>query len=153
MSTQSAAVCTALILGFPLLGAFLNGVFGPKLGRRFVNIVGSLSIFAALIASTVVLITVINAPEAHKAVTTHLWQWLTLGSNQLGVGIDFTIDPLSVVMLMVITGVGFLIHVYSIGYMEHEPDVARFFSYMNLFVFSMLVLSQQTLSYLLWDGP
>ncbi len=83
---------------------------------------------------------VVGAPAGAKSATVHLWQWIDLGKGSLSVGVDLTLDPLSAVMIMVITGVGFLIHVYSVGYMAEDRGIARFFSYMNLFIFSMLVL-------------
>ena len=84
---------------------------------------------------------VVGAPAGHGAITVRLWDWIDLGGGtNLSVGMDFTLDALSALMLMVITGVGFLIHVYSVGYMEHDPGFARFFSYMNFFIFSMLTL-------------
>ena len=84
---------------------------------------------------------VVGAPAGHGSITVRLWDWIDLGGGtNLSVGMDFTLDALSALMLMVITGVGFLIHVYSVGYMEHDPGFARFFSYMNFFIFSMLTL-------------
>src|SRR5207245_5857445 len=99
------------------------------------------------VMACVVLVEVITAAHGHGSITVRLFQWLDLsgGANlanhfNLSVGMDFTLDALSALMLMVITGVGFLIHVYSVGYMAHDADVARFFSYMNFFIFSMLML-------------
>ena len=141
MSTGTTTTLCVLVLLFPLLGSALNGLVGPSLGRRFVNLIGPLAVFAAFVVSCIVLVNVIGADDSHKASTVRLWQWINLGhGSDLNVGVDFTLDPLSALMLMVITGVGFLIHVYSVGYMEHDEDVARFFAYMNFFIFSMLVL-------------
>jgi NADH-quinone oxidoreductase subunit L len=147
MSVATSTTLILLILGFPLAGAALNALLGPLLGRRFVNYAGTLSILASFVIACVVLFSVVTAPAGHGAITVRLFQWLDLsgGANlpnrfNLSVGMDFTLDALSALMLMVITGVGFLIHVYSVGYMEHDPGVARFFSYMNLFIFSMLML-------------
>ena len=140
MSVDTAGILVSLILLFPLGGAILCGLLGPRLGRRFVNYAGTLSILAAFIVAIFVLANVIGAPAGHQSTTVRLWQWIDLGSGNLNVGVDFTLDPLSALMLMVITGVGFLIHVYSVGYMDHDPGVARFFSYMNFFIFSMLTL-------------
>ncbi|MBV9525734.1 MAG: NADH-quinone oxidoreductase subunit L, partial [Candidatus Dormibacteraeota bacterium] len=140
MSVDTASALVILILLFPLAGAALNAVLGPRLGRGFVNLAGTLSIGAAFVVACVILGNVIAAPAGHSAVSVRLWQWLNLGSGNLSIGMDFTLDPLSALMVMVITGVGFLIHVYSVGYMEHDPGVARFFAYMNFFIFSMLTL-------------
>ncbi len=141
MNVGTASTLVVLVLLFPLLGSALNGFLGPVFGRRFVNIVGTVSIFAAFVVACFVLADVIGAPAGHASITIRLWQWISLGSGtNLSVGMDFTLDALSALMLMVITGVGFLIHVYSVGYMEHDPGIARFFSYMNFFIFSMLTL-------------
>jgi len=141
LSVDTASTLVILVLLFPLAGAALNGLLGPVLGRRFVNIVGTVSIFGSFVVACLVLANVVGAASGHSAITIRLWQWIDLGGGtNLSVGMDFTLDPLSALMLMVITGVGFLIHVYSVGYMEHDPGVARFFSYMNFFIFSMLTL-------------
>ena len=141
MSVDTASTLVILVLLFPLAGAALNGLLGPVFGRRFVNIVGTVSIFGSFAVACLVLANVVGAASGHSAITVRLWQWIDLGGGtNLSVGMDFTLDPLSALMLMVITGVGFLIHVYSVGYMEHDPGVARFFSYMNFFIFSMLTL-------------
>ncbi len=141
MSVDTASTLVILVLLFPLAGAALNGLLGPVFGRRFVNIVGTVSIFGSFVVACLVLANVVGAASGHSAITVRLWQWIDLGGGtNLSVGMDFTLDPLSALMLMVITGVGFLIHVYSVGYMEHDPGVARFFSYMNFFIFSMLTL-------------
>jgi len=141
VNVTTASTLVSLVLLFPLLGAALNGLLGPVLGRRFVNMAGTVSIFAAFVISCLVLANVVGAPAGHGSITVRLWDWIDLGGGtNLTVGMDFTLDALSALMLMVITGVGFLIHVYSVGYMEHDPGFARFFSYMNFFIFSMLTL-------------
>ena len=141
MNVGTASTLVILVLLFPLIGSALNGFLGPVLGRRFVNIAGTVSIFAAFVVACLVLANVVGAPAGHASITVRLWQWIDLGGGtNLSVGMDFTLDALSALMLMVITGVGFLIHVYSVGYMEHDTGFARFFSYMNFFIFSMLTL-------------
>ncbi len=140
MSVDNASTLVILVLAFPLAGAALNALLGPRLGRSFVNLVGTASIFASFVVACIVLGNVIGAPSGHGSISIRLWQWLDLGPGNLSVGIDFTLDALSALMLMVITGVGFLIHVYSVGYMEHDPGIARFMAYMNFFIFSMLTL-------------
>ncbi len=140
MSSTTVSVYAVLILLFPLAGAVVNALAGPRLPRAAVNLVGTLSILAAFVVACLMLGQVLGAPNGAKVLTVHLWQWLDLGRGSLSIGVDITLDPLSALMIMVITGVGFLIHVYSVGYMEHDEGVARFFSYMNLFILSMLVL-------------
>ena len=140
MNTTTVAVCGSLLMLLPLAGALVNGLAGPRLSRNTVNLVGTVSIFAAFVVACVMLTLVVGAPASAKSATVSLWQWINLGHGGLSVGVDLTLDPLSAVMIMVITGVGFLIHVYSVGYMAEDRGIARFFSYMNFFIFSMLVL-------------
>ncbi|MGO8687879.1 MAG: NADH-quinone oxidoreductase subunit L [Candidatus Dormibacteria bacterium] len=140
MSSSTAALLAGLVLLFPLLGSALCGLLGPVLGRRFVNLAGTLSIAAAFAVTLVIFVQVLGAASGHQSVTATLWNWLNLGGGNLNVSVEVTLDQLAVLMLLVITGVGLLIHVYSVGYMEHDPGVARFFSYMNFFIFSMALL-------------
>ncbi|HEX6538345.1 MAG TPA: NADH-quinone oxidoreductase subunit L [Candidatus Dormibacteraeota bacterium] len=140
MSVDTAGLLVALILLLPLGGSVACGLLGPRLGRRFVNLAGTLSILAAFAVAVVVLVNVIGASAGHQSTTVRMWNWIDLGSGNLSVNADFTLDPLSALMIMVITGIGFVIHVYSVGYMEHDPGIARFMSYMNFFIFSMLTL-------------
>src|ERR1700730_8760093 len=141
MNVSTASTLVVLVLLFPLLGSALNGFLGPVFGRRFVNLAGTVSIFASFVVACLVLANVVGAPSGQGSITVRLWDWINLGGGtNLAVGMDFTLDALSALMLMVITGVGFLIHVYSVGYMEHDTGFARFFSYMNFFIFSMLML-------------
>ncbi len=122
----------------PLIGAIVNGVGAGKLPRKVVSAIGvgsagisfliAVSCFAALLALP---------PEARRATQT-LFTWIQSGDFHAEV--RYALDPLSAVMMLVVTGVGFLIHVYSTGYMGHEPAYGRFFSYLNLFMFSMLTL-------------
>jgi NADH-quinone oxidoreductase subunit L len=140
VSVDTAGLLVSLILLFPVGGSVACALLGGRLGRRFVNVAGTLSILAAFIVACIVLANVIGAPAGHQSTTVRLWRWIDLGSGNLQVGMDFTLDPLSALMIMVITGVGFAIHLYSVGYMEHDPGVARFFAYMNFFIFSMLTL-------------
>ncbi|WP_442938127.1 proton-conducting transporter transmembrane domain-containing protein, partial [Nocardioides sp. Root614] len=76
--------------------------------------------------------------EGDRQVAKHLWTWIEAG--HLDVGLDLLYDPLSSLFLLLITGVGALIHLYSVGYMEHDPRRSRFFAYLNLFVAAMLML-------------
>ena len=140
MNASTAALLAGLVLLFPLAGSALCGLIGPVLGRRFVNLAGTLSIGAAFVVTLVIFVQVLGAASGHQSTTATLWNWLNLGPGNLNVSVDITIDQLSVLMLLVITGVGLLIHVYSVGYMEHDPGAARFFSYMNFFIFSLALL-------------
>jgi NADH-quinone oxidoreductase subunit L len=147
-----------LIPLLPFAGFVVIGLFGARyLPRRAVALIACGTVLAALVVS-IGAVAALGAPErlagepglrvdveAHR-VTQTVWRWMTLRAGEDGraVGIDwaYALDPLSAVMILVVTGVGFLIHVYSIGYMAHDPRAgfARFFAYMNLFMAMMLTL-------------
>ncbi|MFQ5495603.1 MAG: NADH-quinone oxidoreductase subunit L, partial [Phycisphaerae bacterium] len=127
-----------LVPGLPLLGVILNTFFGRRFGRRGVGWLASGVVgLAFLVALSLFFALRGMAPEAQH-VEQMLFTWIAAGS--FSVSASLLIDPLSVLMCLIVSGVGFLIHVYSIGYMEDERDYQRFFIYLNLFVTSMLVL-------------
>ncbi len=145
----------AVILGMPLLGAFINGVWGKQLGKPAVRLMALTAVgmsFLAAVATFIDLSHLANsggggekAGEAeHVKLVWNAWEWMhtTGGSSGANVPIDvkFSVDALSGVMMLIITGVGFLIHLYSTAYMAEDKGFARFFAYLNLFIFSMLVL-------------
>jgi NADH-quinone oxidoreductase subunit L len=140
MSATLAGTLAVLLFSFPLAGFLGNALLGERLGRRFCNLLGPGVVLAGFACAVVALVAVLGAHEDARSTTVTLWQWLDFGRGGLRVSVDITIDPLSVLMCLVITGVGFLIHWYSVGYMAHDESPWRFFSYMNLFIFSMLLL-------------
>ena len=125
-----------LVPAFPLLGFILNGMLGKRFGTRFVSIVGPLAIGLAFAQSVVLFFQMLNADG--NALSEHLYTWIKSGNFEAG--INFQVDQLSGLYLLIITGVGFLIHIYSLGYMKGEVGYYRFFAYLNLFVFFMLIL-------------
>jgi NADH-quinone oxidoreductase subunit L len=124
-----------LIPIFPLLGFLLNGLFGRKMPKSMINLfaIGSVALSFAWVVKTLVGL----GPLETKYIE-HYFTWIQSGPLQINV--DFAVDRLTAVMLMVVTGVGLLIHIYSVGYMAEEDGYYRFFSYLNLFMFFMLVL-------------
>ena len=116
----------------PLLGFLINGVLGRRFSNRIVSAVG---VGSVILSFAWVLTTVFGLGEPHSE---HYFTWIQSGI--VNIGVDFTVDRLTAVMLLVVTGIGSLIHIYSIGYMAHEGGYYRFFSYLNLFMFFMLVL-------------
>ena len=143
-----------LAIALPLAGALINGLLGRYLGRRAVNVLGPAGVGLAFLVGVLVFFELHGLPVESRAVTVNLWQWITIG--KMSVGATLLADPLSLLMVLVVTGVGFLIHVYSVGYMEHEDGrmYARFFAYLNLFVASMLVLvlaDNYLLMYVGWE--
>ena len=127
-----------IIPAFPLLGVVLNAFLGYRLGRRFVNIVGPGVVGLAFVAAAIAVWQLVGLPADERTVNLTLFTWIPVGDFQ--VNVSLLLDPLSAVMILVVTGVGFLIHVYSVGYMADDESYARYFTYLNLFMFSMLIL-------------
>ncbi|TXD43740.1 NADH-quinone oxidoreductase subunit L [Lujinxingia vulgaris] len=144
-----------LIVLMPLLGAIINGLFGAKLPRNLVNWVacGAMALsFAFALVSLQALVNQGNGEEVgHLSYTA--FQWIFSGS--LNAEIAFLFDPLSAVLVLIITGVGLLIHIYSTGYMAEDPSKWRYFAYLNLFVFAMLLLAlgkNMLVTFIGWEG-
>jgi len=123
-----------LVLLTPLAGFLVNALLGRLLPRRVVGWVGAGSIGVAFVFALVILAQVLGGQKLDQTYFTW-WQ-----SGDFNVPFNLYVDAVSTLMILVITGVGFLIHVYSIGYMLKDPGFSRFFAYMNLFVFSMILL-------------
>ena len=128
-----------IVLGLPLLGALILSFFGatepPKAVTRWV---GCGSIGLAFVLTAAIFVGMLGDDPEERVHVSRLWEWIDIGG--LSVDLAIRIDQLSVMMMLVITGVGFLIHVYSTEYMDHEGGYRRFFAEMNFFVFSMLLL-------------
>jgi len=141
-----------LVPALPLAGAVINLFAGRRLGR-WAGVLASALMVVAFALALGVLADLVKLPGDERLVVRNLWDWISVGSFR--VAADLRVDPLSVTMMLVVTGVGAVIHVYSIGYMHGDPRYGRFFSYMNLFCFFMLtlVLAQNFLFlYLGWEG-
>jgi NADH-quinone oxidoreductase subunit L len=141
----------AVILGMPLLGAFVNGIWGKRLGKPAVKLMALSAIGISFAASLLAFVTLAYSGEAgghggeHERLYWTAWEWMHVtggpgGSVTIPIHVRFSIDALNSVMMLIVTGVGFLIHLYSTSYMEKDPGFARFFAYLNLFIFSMLTL-------------
>ena len=139
-----------LIPILPFCGFLLNGILGRRLPKSVVNL---FAIGSVALSFLWVLKTVFGLMPLEHAYVEHYYNWIQSGA--LTIGIDFAVDRLTAVMLMIVTGVGLLIHIYSIGYMAHEGGYYRFFAYMNLFMFFMLVLvlgGNYLLLFIGWEG-
>jgi NADH-quinone oxidoreductase subunit L len=136
----------------PLIGAAVNLFMGKRLGKA-AGVLASLLMGIAFLFALVELSQLLKLPATDRVVLRTLFDWIHVGS--LHVLADLRLDPLSMTMILVVTGVGFLIHVYANGYMHGDPRFGRFFAYMNLFVFFMLVLvlaNNLLLLYFGWEG-
>jgi NADH-quinone oxidoreductase subunit L len=151
----------AFIVLLPLIGAAVNGVFGKRLGREAVTLMGLGSVFVSFLFSVVTFFILRNqggeGEESTKLVWRG-WQWMTLslpGSGATSLWVTLSVDALSGTMALIVTGIGFLIHLYSSKYMEEDPGFYRFFTYLNLFIFSMLVLilgNSLPILFVGWEG-
>ena len=128
-----------LVLLFPLIGFVYLSWYGDRLPKNRAGLLGSGTIGLSFAVALFGLLDIsLLEPDARLAHVETLYTWITSGTFTLNLAI--LVDPLSIFMLLVVTGVGFLIHIYSIGYMAEDPQFSRFFSYMNFFVFSMCLL-------------
>jgi len=138
---------------FPLIGFLINGLFRKSIPKSIAGTIGSITILASFIVSVAIFLQV--KQEGFQPVTVTLFEFIHAG--KLSIPFSFLVDPLSTLFLLIITGIGFLIHVYSIGYMHEEdgPDYAKYFCYLNLFVFSMLLLvlgANFVILFIGWEG-
>src|SRR5512147_999389 len=139
-----------LIPALPLAGFLVNGLFGRRMPKALVDAV---AIGSVLLSFLWVLRTLSALGTMEAAYVERYFDWIRSGT--LNVGFDFAVDRLTAVMLLVVTGVGLLIHIYSAGYMAHEGGYYRFFAYLNLFMFFMLVLVMAAnflLMFVGWEG-
>jgi len=129
-----------LIPALPLAAVLVNLAIGHRLGRRAVGWLACGAVGLSFAFAVQAILRLAALPEAQRAAgfTDRVYTWMSVGD--FSVAVSFLLDPLSSVMILVVTGVGFLIHVYSTGYMGHDPDYRRFFLYLNLFTFAMLTL-------------
>ena len=131
----------------PLLGFLGIYLFRFKLSSKVAGSIASAMVLIPFLISLGLFFSV------DGKVTVHLFDWIKAGS--ISVPFDFFIDPLSIAMMLIVTGVGFLIHVYSIGYMGHDENANTFFSYLNLFIFFMLMLvmgANYVILFIGWEG-
>jgi len=142
---------------FPLIGFIITGLGRNHLGKAS-GWIASLAILASFIVSVLIFIELKTLPEdiAEHATGSHVVHLFNfINTHAMQIAFDFQIDALSSIFLLVITGIGFLIHIYSISYMSHDEGFGKFFAYLNLFVFSMLLLvlgANYLILFIGWEG-
>ncbi len=149
LSDSSLITPGILIPLFPLIGFLINGLFGKYLSKQLTGWIATGFVLASFICSAL-LFTKLNNSDY---LNIDLFNWISFGHFHISFG--FLIDPLTIVMLLVVTGVGFLIHLYSIGYMHSDEAFTRFFTYLNLFIFFMLLLvmgNNYLVMFIGWEG-
>src|SRR3989338_6055087 len=128
----------ALVLLFPLIGTIINGLIGKNLRRETIGCIACGAIGLSFLVSIVVFFGLLRLPPDARLFEKTLFSWIESGSFKAAFALQ--VDPLSSLMILIVTGVGFLIHIYSIGYMHNDKGYHRYFCYLNLFTFSMLLL-------------
>jgi NADH-quinone oxidoreductase subunit L len=145
----------ALVLLLPAVGAFVNGVFGKRLGKDAVRLMALSAIGGAFLASV---LTFLLLPHEGGKLTWTAWRWMSVtgrAGQTIPIDVKFSVDAMTATMMLVVTGVGFLIHLYASEYMKKDPGYHRFFSYLNLFCFAMLILitaDNLPLLFVGWEG-
>ncbi len=136
---------------FPLIGFLINGFMGKKLSKGVSGTIGSFSVLASFVVSLLIFFELQGASQKSQVVEVFSW----ISSGALQIPFSFLVDPLSALFLLIITGIGFLIHIYSTGYMHDDEGFSRFFTYLNLFVFFMLLLvlgNNFLIMFVGWEG-
>lgn len=149
-----ASTFLPLILLLPLAGFLINGLLGKKIGsEKVIGAVGTAAIAVPFILAVILFFQMVGMPAEERGWNVTLLSWITAGD--FSVDFAYRLDQLSMIFLLIITGVGSLIHIYSIGYMHGDRSFYRFFAYLNLFIFMMLnlVLADNFLvTFLGWEG-
>jgi NADH-quinone oxidoreductase subunit L len=143
-----------LTVALPLVGFLVNGALALRrpAAKTAVSVIGVGVLAASFVVATGVFLELWRHP-AHAPIIVNLWRWMPVGTLQIDMA--FQVDQLSAVMLLVVTGVGSLIHLFSVGYMKEDPGYARYFAYLNLFIVFMLVLvlgSSFPVMFIGWEG-
>ena len=136
---------------FPLIGFLINGIFWKRMPKNLGGLIGCIAILASFCVSLGIFFEVKNATAPFPPVV--LFEFIQ--SGKLNIPFAFQVDALSSLFLLIITGVGFLIHVYSTSYMHHDEGMVKYFAYLNLFVFSMLLLvlgANYLIMFIGWEG-
>ena len=150
-ATGTFALIVALI-AIPVAGAVLLLLAGRR-ANRWGHWLGTAIVLAAFAVACVLFVALLAQPEDARTINQYLWDWIDVGTFQAPFALQ--LDPLSMVFVLLITGVGSLIHIYSISYMEHDPERRKFFAYLNLFIAAMLLLvlaNNYLLLYVGWEG-
>jgi len=150
MIQDTLLVTPALLVPLlPLIGFLINGLFGKFLPKSVTGWIAALAILGSFICS----VTLFNGLNSTSSLNIDIFNWIAF--SKINITFGFLIDPLTITMLLVVTGIGFLIHLYSIGYMHDDEGFTRFFTYLNLFIFFMLLLvmgNNYLVMFIGWEG-
>ncbi len=150
---QQESLILAILLMTPVLGFLFNGLRFRSHNAMLSGIVATAAVATSFGCALLLLNQLMGMPEADRVLRITYFSWLNMGG--LDIPVSFVVDPLSILMVMIITGVGSLIHLFSVGYMSHDATPAKYFAYLNLFIFNMLLLvlgANLLLMFVGWEG-
>ena len=150
---MSTKLLFAITLLAPFLGFLINGVRFSKKTPVLAGVIATVASGLAFLASLGLVIRLAGLPESGRSLTAHFFDWIAVGD--LSVPAGFMLDPINAVMVLVVTGIGTLIHAFSIGYMAHDDRPSKYFAYLNLFLFNMLLLilgDNLVVMFVGWEG-
>ena len=143
----------AILLLSPLVGFLINGFRYKNKNYKLAGAIGTSAIAISFISSALLVIKLATNSNNQKGLTANFFNWISVGN--LNIDVSFTVDAISSIMILVITGVGALIHIFSIGYMSHDERPTKYFAYLNFFIFNMLLLvlgSNLLVMFVGWEG-
>ena len=150
---MSGSTFIAILLLAPLVGFLINGLNWKGKNGVLAGSIASGAIGVSFLASLMLFLQVKGMPVEGRAVSAEFFEWIAAGS--ISIGASFVVDQISSIMILIITGVGLLIHIFSVSYMSHDARPAKYFAYLNLFVFNMLILvlgSNLPVMFVGWEG-
>lgn len=150
---QQESIILAILLTTPVLGFLFNGLRFRSHNALLSGIVATTAVAVSFLCGLLLLSQLTAMPEAERVLRITYFSWLNIGS--LDIPVSFVVDPLSILMVLIITGVGSLIHLFSVGYMSHDETPAKYFAYLNLFIFNMLLLvlgANLVMMFVGWEG-
>ena len=153
MFPQLSHALISILLLAPLIGFLFNGLRYRSQNYKLAGGIASGAVAISFVSSLLLWVQLLGMPEGERQITAHFFNWISLADFQAPA--TFVVDPISLIMLLVITGVGLLIHIFSIGYMSHDDRPAKYFSYLNLFLFNMLLLvlgNNLLVMFVGWEG-
>lgn len=151
INNQGMALLCLLVPLLPLAGFIINGLGNRSIAKGLVSFIGSGTVLASFLITVYLFLDFTS--NGSRAYTVDFYDWISVGTMQIG--FSFLIDQLTLLMMLMVTGIGFLIHLYSAGYMSHDENFGKFFAFINLFMFSMLLLvmgSNYVMMFVGWEG-
>ncbi|MFN7728880.1 MAG: NADH-quinone oxidoreductase subunit L [Bdellovibrio sp.] len=131
-------ILMATLLLAPLVGFLINGLRYKKHSANVAGVIATSMVVVSLISALLLVFDLVGLPAETRVISVKFFEWISVADLKINAG--FVLDPISAIMILVITGVGSLIHLFSIGYMHHDSGAAKYFAYLNLFLFNMLIL-------------